>query len=81
MFFEKSEMKQTVKTNQKRFIAGASCPDCSEIDSLVLYSKDQSIECVSCGFTQTTEQRENSSKNNPAKEKMNLGDIKITRVE
>jgi len=36
----------------KRFIAGAVCPRCSEMDKLVTYKKDDKEyrECVSCGF-------------------------------
>lgn len=36
----------------KRFIAGAVCPRCGEMDRLVSYEQDgQSIrECVSCDF-------------------------------
>jgi hypothetical protein len=39
---------------QKRFIAGAVCPRCSEMDKLVMYidDNDQQVrECVRCGFT------------------------------
>lgn len=37
---------------QKRFIAGAVCPRCAEMDRIVTYSTDegQFRECVSCGF-------------------------------
>lgn len=36
----------------KRFIAGAVCPRCGEMDRLVVYEKDDSTykECVSCDF-------------------------------
>lgn len=36
----------------KRFIAGAVCPRCGEMDRIVAYAKDgeQFRECVSCGF-------------------------------
>ncbi len=36
----------------KRFIAGAVCPRCGEMDRIVAFSKggDQFRECVSCGF-------------------------------
>jgi len=43
---------------KKQFIAGAVCPECSEIDSLVLYQESQDIECVSCGLKQSASQRE-----------------------
>jgi uncharacterized protein len=38
---------------KKRFIAGAVCPKCSEMDKLVVYNKDGQDyrECVSCGFS------------------------------
>ncbi len=37
---------------KKRFIAGAVCPRCGEIDKLVTYKEDDKEfrECVSCGF-------------------------------
>jgi hypothetical protein len=39
-------------SSQRRFVAGAVCPRCSEMDKLVVYSeagKDYR-ECVACGF-------------------------------
>ncbi|MDX2349385.1 MAG: YheV family putative zinc ribbon protein [Porticoccus sp.] len=37
---------------QKRFIAGAVCPRCSEMDKLTVFIEDGKDfrECVSCGF-------------------------------
>lgn len=37
---------------KKRFIAGAVCPRCSQMDKLVMYKEDEKDfrECVSCGF-------------------------------
>lgn len=37
---------------KKRFIAGAVCPRCSEMDKLVTYQEDgkEFRECVACGF-------------------------------
>ena len=39
-------------TVKKRFIAGAVCPRCGEMDKLVTYKQDgeQWRECVGCGF-------------------------------
>ena len=36
----------------RRFIAGAVCPRCGEMDKLVIYKKDGDDfrECVACGF-------------------------------
>ena len=37
---------------KRRFIAGAVCPRCGEMDKLVMYKEDgkEFRECVSCGF-------------------------------
>lgn len=38
----------------KRFIAGAVCPRCAEMDKIRMYTTDdgdQVRECVACGFT------------------------------
>ncbi|GAB2201851.1 YheV family putative zinc ribbon protein [Sessilibacter sp. MAH4] len=36
----------------KRFIAGAVCPKCAQMDRIVMYKKDGGDfrECVECGF-------------------------------
>lgn len=40
------------KKPKKRFIAGAVCPRCSEMDRIINYQEDGKNyrECVSCGF-------------------------------
>lgn len=41
---------------QKRFIAGAVCPKCAEMDKTVLYrvsELEQVRECVRCGFKES----------------------------
>lgn len=39
-------------STKRRFVAGAVCPRCSEIDKLVVYSENEKDfrECVGCGF-------------------------------
>ena len=66
-----------MNSRKKQFIAGAICPNCSEMDSLVLYSDDQSVECVSCDYQQTSQQRDieakqqqNSLKNNKPQDRV-----------
>lgn len=41
-------------TEQKRFIAGAVCPRCAELDRLVVYRREGKDfrECVSCDFSE-----------------------------
>lgn len=40
---------------RKRFIAGASCPDCKAIDTMMLYKENgiEKVECVKCGHKMT----------------------------
>ena len=40
---------------KKRFIAGAQCPKCHEIDTMMLYLEQgvEKVECVSCGHHQS----------------------------
>lgn len=40
------------QTTPRRFIAGATCPACGQIDKLVLYYRDgiKFHECVRCGY-------------------------------
>jgi uncharacterized metal-binding protein (TIGR02443 family) len=39
-------------STKRRFVAGAVCPRCSEMDKLVVYSEDGKDyrECVACGY-------------------------------
>lgn len=39
-------------TGKRRFIAGAVCPQCSQVDKILMYhdSEKKYRECVSCGF-------------------------------
>ncbi len=38
--------------NKRRFIAGAVCPRCSEMDKIVVDLDNDSRECVACGYAQ-----------------------------
>lgn len=42
---------------QKRFIAGAVCPRCGEMDTIVMFKIDEQDvrECVSCDYTDKME--------------------------
>ncbi|GGW68477.1 YheV family putative zinc ribbon protein [Alishewanella tabrizica] len=37
---------------KKRFIAGASCPECKTTDTMSLFFENniEKVECVSCGY-------------------------------
>ncbi|WP_203299144.1 YheV family putative zinc ribbon protein [Marinobacter sediminum] len=50
----------------KRFIAGAVCPRCAEMDKIMMYTTDdddQVRECVACGFTDAVSDAEQPSSN------------------
>lgn len=46
----------------KRFIAGAVCPACSEMDTIRMYQVEDvpHRECVACGYADTLDERGNS---------------------
>ena len=48
---------------QKRFIAGATCPKCKAIDSIMLYMLDkvEQLECVMCGYQESQADLETQS--------------------
>jgi uncharacterized metal-binding protein (TIGR02443 family) len=44
---------------KKRFIAGAVCPQCKQVDKTVFYDDEQQQrfrECVACGFIEKLEE-------------------------
>ncbi len=44
-------MVKTTAT-RRRFIAGAVCPRCREMDKIVVNMDSDSRECVACGFSE-----------------------------
>ena len=50
------------EVTSKRFIAGAVCPACSEMDKIQMWSVDGTPhrECVACGYADTLDERGNS---------------------
>lgn len=54
-------MEYQAKKKPKRFIAGAVCPKCSEMDRTVIYNNDDGDEvreCIACGFSQTSSEQQ-----------------------
>lgn len=51
-----------MSTTNKRFIAGAVCPACSEMDKIQMWNVDDvpHRECVGCGYADTLDERGNS---------------------
>ncbi|MDH5434156.1 MAG: YheV family putative metal-binding protein [Gammaproteobacteria bacterium] len=49
--------------NNRKFIAGAVCPECQSMDSLVLVDQGKSVECIECGYSQSDEERDGKSDN------------------
>jgi len=54
------------KKSKKRFLAGATCPECNALDSIALTLENavETLTCMSCGFTQaqTPKQPSNSTR-------------------
>lgn len=50
------------KSSVKRFVAGATCPQCGELDTTVCYYQDQVFvrECVECDFREKITGDENA---------------------
>tara|TARA_Y100001949_G_C15951290_1_gene314862 strand:+ start:954 stop:1130 length:177 start_codon:yes stop_codon:yes gene_type:complete len=48
-----------------RFIAGAVCPNCKEMDKIAITPDDQKIYCISCNYKETKlKEAKNLSKKN-----------------
>ncbi len=41
-----------IKPGRRRFIAGAVCPRCGEMDKIVVDMDSEQRECVACGFSE-----------------------------
>jgi uncharacterized metal-binding protein (TIGR02443 family) len=48
------------KKTKKRFIAGAKCPSCNSIDTLMLYFENnvEKLACVNCDYKETQTSQE-----------------------
>ena len=55
-------MSDAPKVSKRRFIAGAVCPACSEMDKIQMWDEDSvpHRECVACGYADTLDERGNS---------------------
>lgn len=54
-------MEYQPQKKPKRFVAGAVCPKCSEMDRTVIYNNDDGDEvreCIACGFSQTSSEQQ-----------------------
>lgn len=42
------------KRVKRRFVAGATCPKCQELDTISLYFENnvEKLECVACGYNE-----------------------------
>jgi uncharacterized metal-binding protein (TIGR02443 family) len=58
----------------RRFIAGAVCPKCAEMDRLITYSNDEGTfrECVSCGYVDKQVEQEEPAESDLLETRVNL---------
>ncbi|RJG47897.1 YheV family putative zinc ribbon protein [Motilimonas pumila] len=42
-------------SKKKRFIAGATCPSCRKLDTIVVFVEQnvEKVNCIECGYTQS----------------------------
>ncbi|WP_298451387.1 YheV family putative zinc ribbon protein [uncultured Marinobacter sp.] len=70
----------------KRFIAGAVCPRCAEMDKIMMFTDDndeQIRECVACGFTDAisdAKQPENPELETRVNQRENTDDHTVKQV-
>ena len=66
---------------KRRFIAGAQCPKCEQLDKVVMYDAEDGKryrECVSCGFKDELIEQDNSPKELDTRVNQNrLGEEKL----
>jgi len=55
---------------KKRFIAGAQCPNCSELDVITLVESEQGshMHCVECGYEENMTDSEPVAKKKPTEQ-------------
>ena len=48
---------------RRRFIAGATCPECKAMDSIVLFFENEieKLECIKCGYSKSQADEENET--------------------
>ncbi len=67
----------------KRFIAGAVCPRCAEMDKIMMFTTDegQFRECVACGFSdQQAELEETAELQTRVNKRKNVDDHTVKQV-
>jgi len=57
-----------MSTSFKRFIAGAVCPECQQLDKLYIDDAAKQVVCVRCGFRYQAEQPPAAAPKSPATE-------------
>lgn len=67
---------------KKQFIAGAVCPACKSIDTVLLHSypddaKSEMLECVACGYQETRPEMVLNQTNTELDTQLNVGIVKF----
>ena len=57
-----------------KFIAGAICPSCGDIDSIMLKNDDSEIRCVSCNYLKMKDQEYDEKDTNIIESIRNIDD-------
>lgn len=79
-------MSTDLKNTKRRFIAGAVCPRCSEMDTTVMYRLDgiEHRECVACDFAEkanfSAATKELPTRVNQAESFTAPGDVQVVKI-
>lgn len=67
----------------RRFIAGAVCPECQQLDKIVTYKQDGEdiAECVSCGYMSQRPKEDDVRAINAEKDADALGVVQVSTVK
>lgn len=70
-----SDISKTEKSALKRFIAGAVCPECKQLDKIVMYPAEQRVACISCDYEEVM-----TESSPPSTTTSNTGDTSVVRI-
>jgi uncharacterized metal-binding protein (TIGR02443 family) len=64
----------TKMRTKKRFIAGAVCPKCQSLDTMMLFKEYhvEKVECTHCGYQKTQGETGNSNQSEASKQMIGL---------
>lgn len=77
-----TDLDNTVPKKNRRFIAGAVCPECQKMDKIVTYIQDGEdvAECVSCGYMSQRPKEEDVRAINAEKDAQGVVQVSAVKI-